>query len=81
MVGPEGHPATALTGVSARAGQASVRWQGLDRALALVAGLALVSQLLVGTLLPILPLFAIALGATPGLLGTDCREECHALCW
>jgi MFS family permease len=43
--------------------------RGLDRSLVLLAGLAFAAQLIVGTMLPILPLFALELGATPVMLG------------
>jgi MFS transporter, DHA1 family, multidrug resistance protein len=43
--------------------------RGLDRSLVLLAGLSFAAQLIVGTMLPILPLFALQLGATPVMLG------------
>jgi MFS family permease len=39
--------------------------RGLDRALGFVAGLSFASNLIVGAMLPILPLFAVAVGASP----------------
>src|SRR5262245_971843 len=43
--------------------------QGLDRSLALLSALSFASQLIVGTMLPVVALFAQPLGATPVLLG------------
>jgi DHA1 family multidrug resistance protein-like MFS transporter len=43
--------------------------RGLDRSLALLAGLSFASQLIVATMLPILPLLAIEVGAKPVVLG------------
>jgi MFS transporter, DHA1 family, multidrug resistance protein len=43
--------------------------RGLDRALGLVAALSFASELLVAMMLPVIPLFAIELGATPIVLG------------
>jgi MFS family permease len=43
--------------------------RGLDRSLILLAGLSFAAQLIVGTMLPILPLYAQELGATPVMLG------------
>ena len=55
-----------------RAPGVSVRFaalgRGLDRSLALLAGLAFASNLIVAMMLPVLPLFARELGATPRML-------------
>ncbi len=50
-----------------RAGVATVR--GLDRPLALLAGMAFVVQIGVAVMLPLLPLYATQFGATPLVLG------------
>ena len=42
--------------------------RGLDRSLALLAGISFGSQFIVATMLPVLPLFAQGLGATPRML-------------
>lgn len=43
--------------------------QGLDRSLALLAAIAFVTQIGVAIMLPLLPLYAVQLGATPIVLG------------
>jgi MFS family permease len=43
--------------------------RGLDPALGLLAALSFASQLVVGMMLPVIPLFAIDIGATPLVLG------------
>jgi DHA1 family bicyclomycin/chloramphenicol resistance-like MFS transporter len=58
-------PAAAL----ARPPRLAAIGRGLDRSVALLAGLSFGAELIVGTMLPILPLFAVELGATPTMLG------------
>ena len=59
-------PPTARTPVAARV---AALGRGLDRSLGLVAGLSFASQFIVAAMLPVLPLFAIQLGASPVELG------------
>ncbi len=57
------------TGLWASSYRLAAFGRGLDRAFALLAGLAFAAQLIVAMLLPVLPLYAIELGASPIVLG------------
>ena len=63
------HTAAAPTATGAAPSRLAELGRGMDRSLALLAGLALASQLIVAMLLPVLPLYAQELGATPIVLG------------
>jgi MFS family permease len=52
---------------AAAVGTESLR-RGLDPALGLVAGISFAAQLILGTMLPVLPVFAQGIGATPTIL-------------
>ena len=69
MVEPTLEQTIPPVGQSVRPTRLAALGRGLDRSLALLAGVAFSSQLLVATMLPILPLFAIELGASPIVLG------------
>lgn len=49
--------------------RAASRVRRLDRPIALLAGMAFITQLGVSVMLPLLPLYALSLGATPFVLG------------
>jgi len=56
-------------GARAAAARAAAAVRGLDRPLTLLAGMAFVTQIGVAVMLPLLPLYATQIGATPFVLG------------
>ncbi len=59
-----------MTGTPARIGERVRAWgRGLSPAIALLGAMALVTQIGVSIMLPLLPLYATSLGATPTVLG------------
>jgi MFS family permease len=55
--------------VDSLAARTTALGRGLDRSLALLAGIAFITQIGVAVMLPLLPLYAQTLGATPRVLG------------